>query len=460
MKHNLFYIASRAGAYLFVIMFIALISSVFSVAAGVSIAIVGAPVMDAPVTTTATNTGSPDLLENYVSQRVIQMKPASTPLDTIMRQIKNVPIKSWKTEYYAADSRPLNDELDTAYARVDATNYDHTAAFTVKDISMWAIDDTLMFPNITVTPKEGTVGPLVGLVVGRTVATSTLTVQCINGAAGSGTNANLATGCFPATIADNSLIVRMGAAKAETDAQTTPYGIIPVPAYNYCQIFMAQCEESLFQQVHDKQVSWSLKDYEAQNIYDMRATMEHSYLFGARQKFADLTSSKERYLTGGATTYIDKVLTYGSGGSDRTIDDDTFVQWTKDLFTGNSGSETRILFGGDGLLKNLSNVKTVQKQIDAKSTQVKFGLTFKEIETSFGTLLFYHHKLLNMSGWSDNGIVLDINNIEKHVFSPMEAKKLNLADTGQRNVNATRLSETSCLVLRYPDTHAVIKPAA
>lgn len=460
MKHNLFYIASRAGAYLFVIMFIALISSVFSVAAGVSIAIVGAPVMDAPVTTTATNTGSPDLLENYVSQRVIQMKPASTPLDTIMRQIKNVPIKSWKTEYYAADSRPLNDELDVAYTRVDATNYDHTAALTVKDISMWAIDDTLMFPNITVTPKEGTVGPLVGLVVGRTVATSTLTVQCINGAAGAVANANLATGCFPATIADNSLIVRMGAAKAETDAQTTPYGIIPVPAYNYCQIFMAQCEESLFQQIHDKEVSWSLKDYEAQNIYDMRATMEHSYLFGARQKFADLTSSKERYLTGGATTYIDKVLTYGSGGSDRTIDDDTFVQWTKDLFTGNSGSETRILFGGDGLLKNLSNVKTIQKQIDAKSTQVKYGLTFREIETNFGSLLFFHHKLLNMSGWSDNGIVLDINNIEKHVFSPMEAKKLNLADTGTRNVNATRLSETSCLVLRYPDTHAVIKPAA
>lgn len=460
MKHNLFYIASRAGAYLFVIMIVALVSAVFNVAAGVSIAIVGAPVMDAPVTTTATNAGSPDLLENYVSQKVIQMKPAATPLDTIMRQIKNVPIKSWKTEYYAADSRPLNDELDAAYARVDATNYDHTAAFTVKDISMWAIDDTLMFPNVAVTPKEGTAGPLVGLVVGRTVATSTLTVQCINGAAGAGTNANLSTGCFPATIADNSLIVRMGAAKAETDAQTTPYGIIPVPAYNYCQIFMAQCEESLFQQIHDKEVSWSLKDYEAQNIYDMRATMENSYLFGARQKFADLTSSKERYITGGATTFIEKALTYGSGGSDRTIDDDTFVQWTKDIFTGNSGSETRILFGGDGLLKNLSNVKTIQKQIDAKSTQVKYGLTFKEIETNFGTLLFFHHKLLNLAGWSDNGIVLDINNVEKHVFAPMEAKKLNLADTGQRNVNATRLSETSCLVLRYPDTHAVIKPLA
>ena len=460
MKKNLFYIASRAGGFLFAMIVVAFVASLFSVVAGVSMAIVGAPVVGAPVTTTATNAGSPNLLEDYVSQQVIQMKPASTPLDTILRQVKNVPIKSWKTDFYAADSRPLNDELDAAYTRVDATNYDHTAEVTVKDISMWTIDDTLMFPNVAVTPKEGAAGPLVCLVVGKTVATRKLTIQCINGAAGSGTNANLATGCFPATIADDSLIVRLGAAKAETDAQTTAYGVIPVPAYNYCQIFMAQCEESLFQQIHDKEVSWSLKDYEAQNIYDMRATMENSFLFGARQKFADLTNSKERYFTGGATAFITKALTYGSGGTDRTIDDETFVEWSKLIFTGNSGSETRILFGGDGLLKNISNVKTVQKQIDAKSTMTKWGLTFKEIETNFGTLMFFHHKLLNLAGWGDNGIVLDINNVEKHVFKPMEAKKLDLADTGQRRVNATRLDEASCLVLRYPDTHAIIRPKA
>ena len=94
----------------------------------------------------------------------------------------------------------------------------------------------------------------------------------------------------------------------------------------------------------------------------------------------------------------------------------------------------------------------MQKQIDAKSTFVKWGLTFKEIETNFGSLLIFHHKLLNQMGWSKRGIVLDINNVEKHVFKPMQANKLDLKGSGQSNVNATMIDEASCLVLRYPDT--------
>jgi len=183
--------------------------------------------------------------------------------------------------------------------------------------------------------------------------------------------------------------------------------------------------------------------------------MEASILFGARSYFQDATLAKYRYFTGGLTRYISNELPYTSGA----IDDDTFITWSKNIFTGNSGSEKRILFGGDDLLKEISMVKTVQKQIDAKSTTVKWGLTFKEIETNFGSLLFFHHKLLNQVGWGAKGIVLDINNVEKHVFKPMSANKLDLKASGQRNVNATMLDEASCLVLRYPDTHAIIRPA-
>jgi hypothetical protein len=288
------------------------------------------------------------------------------------------------------------------------------------------------------------------------VASNKIDVQVVNGITGAGNNANRATGCYPASIADETLIVRMGTAKGEKDAQTSPFGMIPDKAYNYCQIFMAQCEESLYQRIHEKEVDWSFSDYEAQNIYDMRASMEASFILGARGYFADATLGKYRHFTGGVARYITKDLTYTAG----SIDDATFVTWSKSIFTGNSGSETRILFAGDDLLKDLSLVSTVQKQIDAKSTFVKWGLTFKEIETNFGSLLIFHHKLLNQMGWSKRGIVLDINNVEKHVFKPMQANKLDLKGSGQSNVNATMIDEASCLVLRYPDTHAIIRPAS
>ena len=42
----------------------------------------------------------------------------------------------------------------------------------------------------------------------------------------------------------------------------------------------------------------------------------------------------------------------------------------------------------------------------------------------------------------------------------MQANKLDLKGSGQSNVNATMIDEASCLVLRYPDTHAIIRPVS
>jgi hypothetical protein len=255
-------------------------------------------------------------------------------------------------------------------------------------------------------------------------------------------------------------MVRMGSCKHELDAQTSPYAIIPVKDYNFMQIFMAQVEESTFQKIHDKEVDWSFSDYEAQNIYDMRQTMEFSFLFGVRAKFVDLINAKERYATGGITRFITKSLEYGTGGADRTINDATFVDWTKAIFTGNSGSETRIFFGGDALTAAISKVSTVQKQIEAKKTEVKWGIKWNQIETNFGILLYKHHSLLDHAGWGEKGIVLDINQIEKHTMKPMATRKLDLKASGQRNVDAVVLEETTGVITRYPDTHAVIGPKA
>jgi hypothetical protein len=448
---NIFNIGTKLFGLLFMMAILAAFNTL-AAAGGAVIYGVGAVVIGEPVTVDNVKAGSADLDRDYVSKLVTQMRPAATPLDTILRQIGNqTSIKSFRSDYYAVDSRPLYDTVHAAYT--NAGDGAVTANLAVHNISMWAADDTCMMKGVTgVDGKD-----LVCYVIARNVGSSYITVQPLNGLAGTGTTAGK---MILPTIPIDTRVVRLGACKHELDAQTTPYGIIPVKDYNYMQIFMAQVEESTFQRIHEKEVDWNFSDYEAQNIYDMRATMEYSFLFGVRSLLTSEGDGKDRYSTGGITRFITNGLEYGTGGTDRTIDNATFVDWTKSIFTGNSGADTRILFGGDGLMANLTKVDTIIKQLEAKQTEVKWGLTFKAIETNFGKLLFKHHPLLDLAGWGDNGIVLDMNHIEKHTFKPMATRKLSLKESGQRNVDAVIIEETTGVIVRYPATHSIIAPKA
>ena len=410
-KNNVFKIGGLIVMALVAI--VSVLTMAIATGGGLLFAITGAVVEGAPVTERLVRAGSPDLDKNYISKKVVEMRPAATPLDTIMRNIGNpVDIKSFRTDYYAVDSRALYDTVKTAYTKSGDGNTSY--ALIVNNISMWSEDDTVMVKGIAGVDLKD----LVCVITSKNTGATTITIQPLNGTAGSGGTAG--SMIIPATIPVSTRLVRMGPAKHELDAQTTPYAIIPIKDYNYVQIFMAQVEESTFQRIHEKEVEWNFNDYEAQNIYDMRAIMEYSFLFGVRSLYTNLEDSKERYTTGGLIRYISKGLTYGTGGSDRTIDNGTFVDWTKSIFTGNCGADTRFLFGGDGLMANLSKVDTVQKQLEAKQTEVKWGLTFRAIETNFGMLLFKHHPLLDLAGWGDNGFVLDMNHIEKHTLSPWQ----------------------------------------
>lgn len=453
-KINLFKIGINLFGLIFMMTLFTGISAVLSGAAGLGATIaVGAVIASEPVTVQDVKAGSADLDTSYISKVITEMRPAATPLDTILRNInKDVKIESFKSDFYSVSTRPLYDTVKTQYTK--AGDGHATTALNVNTISMWTVDDTCLFRGIT--GSDGL--DLMCLVVDKSVSNATITIQPMNGTAGSGTTAGLEI--IPATIPVNTRIVRCGPAKNELDAQTSPYAIIPVKDYNYMQIFMAQVEESVFQKMHSKEVQWNFKDYQVQSIYDMRATMEFSYIFGVRKQFPDAVNAKERYTTGGIWRSITKSLEYGTGGTDRTIDNATFVDWTKSIFTGNSGADTRFVFAGDGLMANLAKVDTIIKQIEAKQTEVKFGITFNQIETNFGKLLIKHHPLLDQANYGDYGLVLDLNHIEKHVMKPMSTRPLSLRESGQRNVDAVVIEETSGVIVTYPDTHGIIGPKA
>ena len=459
MKNNIFYYGHKV---LGVTMFIALMlvfNAALAFGVGVTLsAVTGAVVAGEPVTVKGVKAGS-TIDRDYVSQKITEMRPAATPLDTILRSIENqVSVNSFKTEFYAVSSRELIDTVNTAFTR--DTDGVESIDLKVDNISSWTDDDTVMVYGVT----SGTYAAgysdgkdLVGFVVSRNVSGSTIKFQPVNGP--QGLNAKVGKMVTP-SIPIATKLVRMGTCKNELDAQTSPYGIIPVKDYNYLQIFMAQAEEGTFQKLHEKEVEYSFSDYEAQNIYDMRARMEYSYLFGFRTKFYDVTNLKERYMTGGLTRYITTAIEYGTGGADRTIDNPTVINWTKSIFRGNSGSDRRVVFMGDAFAANMMGADTVQRQIDAKKTERVYGVTFNLVETNFGQLLCRHHNLLDLAGWGEKAIVLDLNYVEKHTWKPMAVRQLDLKGSGQRNVVATVIEETSGAVLRYPAVHAIIGPKA
>ena len=403
----------------------------------------GGGMVEGGMTLEKQNTSQPDLIVDTVSQKVTKMRPASTPLHTIINNMsKTVPVGSFKTEFYAVDIKPFADANTAAFTN---TGTQTSAELTVGNIKAWSVDDTVMFPNVV----GGDGLPLVGCVTARNVATNKITIQALNGT-GAGTD-------VVPNVAISNIMVRMGQAKSEMDAQTSAFSIIPEKNFNYCQNFMAQIEASTFDKIQDKEVQWDFSDYEELTIFDMKSAQERSYLFGIKKKFTDATDAEVKYTCAGLNSDITKGLTWSRGAG---VTNANFVSWAKSIFQDNAGSDTRFLFVGDDLMESMSLISSIEKQLDAKATEIVHGVEFNKIITNWGQLLIKRHPMFRMMGWEKNGLVLDINNIEKHVHVPLKATKLDLIKSGQRNADATVLQEVSCPVLRYPATHARITSIA
>ena len=406
----------------------------------------GATTVETPTTGIA-EAASPEILAMWISKKITEMKPAATPLDTILRNVGLVvPVKAWKTEWYSSDVRGIADSISTAFDTSASGTVDSTGAvntITVHSIHIWNVDDVMMVQGI----NGGDGKELILHVVSKNNALHTLGVITVNGL---GADEDLVP-----DLPEDTVIVRIGNAKSELDAQTAPYTTFPQKSYNYCQTHMAQVEESLFLELHAKNVNWGMTDYRAQALYDLRRSFELTSLFGARGLKHDPEGQDDKYFSGGIYRYAGETIEYMNG----SLAQGDFNTWAKTIFTGNAGSDQRILFAGKELMVQIANITTVQKQLEAKATEVMFGVTFNKITTNFGEILIKHHNLFNDVGWSYNGMVLDVNNIERHVFKPMAVNKILLKESGQKNANAFMIDETFCVATRYPATHFIIEPS-
>lgn len=419
-------------------------------AAVVEGAAAGVTVTREGLTTDITRVESPDLILDTVDQRITKMRPASTPLDQIMRHATSKESGTMEFGYYSTDIRPVKATLANSYSAVTTTD---SADLTVDNGDLFDVSDTIYVPSVKGYDEAGVLSNNALVLYVRSVgASNVITVQAVNGGTGTGG----ATGkLYVPSIASGAVFYRMGRAAAEGDVQTSPYSALPTKEKNYCQIFKCQVAQTSIEALSNKEVPWSPSDIEEQAMYEWRLGMEASFLFGQKRYFYDSLKKRQVYTTGGIVGNISKVIQYSD-----TIKTQDLVDITKEVFTGNSGAKRRILFAGSGLVAKLSTVETVYKQLEAGNTVVVWGIEWKEIRTNFGTLLLLQHDLFDLYGWADKGLILDPACLNKFTFRSVTRSVLDLKKAGTYDGDVAVITEIAGLALTYKSCHAILEPGA
>lgn len=392
---------------------------------------------------------SPELLLTDISKIISKIRPDDTPLDTMLREIgAGDKTSAWKFEFYENTTRGIGDLVKTAFVAGAAGAKD----IEVGNVTNWNVDDVIYVPSIKAI---GSTGACLRLqVIDKNISANTLQVIALNGTV----SGNLTI--VPA-IADETPIYCIGNAKDETAAQTGAYQMLPGKTYNYAQVHMAQVEESVYMALHATEVDYGMVEFKADSIYDLKMKADLASLLGTRQHRYDPKTGKMKYFSGGLIEFAGKSLDYSKANTaTNVLSANKFIDWAEQMFADNNGSSKRVLLAGSKLIAGLMKVPTIQKQVEAKQTEIIHGVKFNIIDTAFGQFGIKMHKGLNLVGHEYDGFVLDPSKIRRRELLPMSWKELKLEDAGISKVKAYKLEDTFGCEFRNPGTHAVITATA
>ena len=411
----------------------------------------GRHVIDEPITTHITREEAPDLLLNEIDREIVKIRPMATPIDQLSRCAGAKHSGSQIVDYYNVDTKPTSAIVEEDYEEPSAqevSDDNRRATLHTDNDDIFDVSDTLLVQGTYGYDPDGKASKqeLVLYVVGRD-SENGLRVQAVNGK-----KIGDVENCVPSIDAD-SVLIRMGRAATELDVMSPQFEALPQKARQYCQIFKMQVEESTMHKIADKEVPWTMNDQEEAAIYDMRLGMEKSFLFGVKGKIWDNTKKENVMLTGGIWYQAGKEFRYEGG-----FTQDSIIDLMREAFTGNAGSKRKILIGGSELIGQLNKLD-YNRVITASDTVTKWGIDFTELRSKFGTLYVLLSEVFDECGMESAGMIIDPEYLQKYIHVPFSAETLNLKASGVRNVDATVLTEASCLVLRYPKAHMRIVKA-
>ncbi|GHU86709.1 hypothetical protein FACS1894153_4180 [Bacteroidia bacterium] len=429
---------------------------------GLTIAGTSALAMAVPIGTVITpDAGGPEFEDGVdipdTSRKVSKIRPSEVFMDTFLREIGDgEKAEALKIEFFQSTSR-INQFMTTA-AVTAQTGAGGSVTVTVDSAQNILVDDVFTIPTVTGTNSK----PLVLQVVSINYSSNTLTIIAVNGAPGTTKYNTL----VPA-IANSSVCYIIGNAKAELDAKTTPYQLMPFEDYNYVQTQMTQVSESIYQEMSKKKVDYGMVEFKDDAIFDFRMKANMTALLGARGVVMDTANldgngNKLKYFMGGLIEYAGKSYQYVIDSNDDStgMSQKRFIDLGKSIFTDINGSESRVLLVGSGLMAQLLAIPVIYKQVEAKQTEIIFGTIFNVIETGFGRLYLKMDKGLNLTGHEYDGFFIDTTKIRNRPFLNMNWRELETLKTGTSRSNNWVLEEARSLEVRNAMCHAYIKGVA
>lgn len=387
----------------------------------------GTHITGTPLTTEQASAASPSLLTNAIDNAIVKVRPMATPLDQISRLGNTRPVDSMEVDYYSVDTRADRDkvtefgkarDVEGAQGNVYKLSVEHPSRFEASD-TFTCIDNP---------------GEHVFYIIEKR-SDGTLIAACAD----------------EAILNAETEIIRMGRAATQLDVQTPQFAALPTKSTNFCQIFKMQIEQSIVMKMSHKEIGWDFNDQQEAAVYDMRLGMEKQFLFGIKGKIYDPVKAETVTMTGGVWKQAGREINVNLD----SFDSSALVDMLRSTFAENSGSRRKVLMAGSDLISALNKIEHTHV-ITARDQVTAWGIDFSELQSKFGKLYVVYSDIFDVMGMPGNGLIVDPEYIQKHVFIPFSAETLDLRGSGQRNTEALVMTEASCLTLRYPEAHARI----
>jgi hypothetical protein len=413
----------------------------------------------------------------YVKQldrKIVEMKFTGTPIDQILRHASTNKSSSIIVKYYSVGQRPLRATLAKT---AEAMTSESPRAIELNDNSIIGAMDTLLVltadgrlvPGYKPgTDEEDPEHPLMLRVHAVNSDTNLPMVYAVNGKLSANGNSFL----IP-ELPKGTVLLRMGRAAAEKDVSTGRYYQLPSPDQQYCQRFIMQVEQTIYDRFSKKEVDWSFTRMERMAMEDMRIGMEATGLFGIKAVHA-FNGQGNIYTTGGIWYRAGKDIELGhwekvlDEAGQPVIKDGKYVKQyvvsEKELVSfvtrlnegaGNS-SRTKLVFVDNVIYEALELLKTSRPVniFKSETNYQNWHLDFNSFESMGTKLLFYRHDLFNNWGFNGRAFVLDPEYLDKWTFRNWERKEYDLKELFISNSDAVVMEEFSCWTLQFPDAHA------
>lgn len=405
------------------------------------------------------NNFSPDMISHAYDRQVVMMGLGGIPINTFMRYLPHKNVNNMRYEYFSVDLRQI--KAITTGAAVAAGGEQQKIEVGALH-SIFDINDQIFFEGID-GYKNGAAAATVGLpynaiVIGKTDdAVPKLIVQPINGKPIA--NKQGVTECL--AVPTGTSVYRITNLVDEAQNYNEANTAYPTPTEQYMQIFMTTVSETELSQTEEKNINYGIEQQNQLSLHQMMKEEEAAILLGVKG-YTKQMQPKVRWVytfdgfeaqaIKGGSPLIEKskaALIANNGETE-------LVGLYRKVFRGNSGSDTRYMFCGSGVIETLSKVKLSDKNyiIKNEGDYVQFGVRFTKMSSMFGTLLVYQHPVADEYGREDVAYIVDLAYADKLIRESLRSDDVNEAAFRGK---IKRVIETFSPIFKYSKTHAIFK---